>query len=190
MLFRPVVITGLVFSIFAIIISIVGAIVDGISAAVIGGENACYNTNTGKTYGSDSDVYELSGCTSFFYDHYDSQCICTDGSSCFAYDLTSGENCGSIYTTYYGLLSASTAFLVVLVILSFVYSIFTCIACNGSSDAAPPAAAPAPVVVQLAPNPAAPQQQQYAPVPVVGYVAAPAQQPVVYAAVEPAKEGI
>lgn len=191
-LFRPAVITGLVFSIFAIIIAIAGTIGDGVAASYIALETGCINTQTGDSYGTDEGKNQAAVCYYYdFYGWFDSQCVCADDDHCYNYDLASGDDCGSILTTYESLLSASTAFLAILVVLSFVYSIFTCIACGGcTSSAAPPppppaAAPPAPVVVQMAPNPGAmpaypQQQQQYAPVPVVaGYAPAPAPQPVV-----------
>ena len=297
---RPAVITGLVFSIFAIIISIVGAIVDGIAAAVLAAETGCVNTDDGSSWGTTEGKADAVSCAlgwynyahkgntadatamsaadkvaqdkhmeafysisynrpysnnnNFFYNHpnwifyynvnhyynwyqthntyywtnthtfYNSyyylhhggshnnnfyynhpyynhnnyynnyynggsfsyQCVCTDNTVCYGYDLSSGSNCGSILTTYTDLLSTSTAILVVLVLLSFIYSIFTCLACGSTNSyAAPPVAAPTPVqMVQMTPQAGGGQNSQpYAPVPVVtGHV--PQQQPVAYTSVD------
>lgn len=55
-------ITGLVFSIFAIIVAIVGAIVDGISAAIFAGEKGCISTETGSLWGTDEGKVDASEC--------------------------------------------------------------------------------------------------------------------------------
>ena len=270
-------ITGLVFSIFAIIVSIVGSIVDGIASAVFAAEKACVNTETFDTWGSDENVAEAGLCAigwssythksgsssvtaatfatsaekgslfynyfynnfynnnfyynhpyynannnfyynhpyynannnannNFYYNHpyynanhnynfysytYTYQCVCTDNSVCYGYNLASGNNCGSILTTYSSLLSASTALLSILVVVSFIYSIFTCIACGSTNVVTAPVTVQPVQQVQMVPQSAPAvfvqpgvQPVMYgsavAPAP-VGYM--PQQQPVMYAPV-------
>lgn len=80
----------------------------------------------------------------YFMNHYGfyqpHQCVCSDGSACYGYDLTTGQDCGSIPTTYAGLLEISTALLSVLCVLSLLLLVLTgfglCSAPSSSSSAA------------------------------------------------------
>ena len=131
------VISGLVFSIFGIIIGIVASIVDGISSNFFHSIEGCYNPNNQKFYGSS----DAGVCSIFTYSSlFGYSCFCNSGGICYEYDLKSGNDCGLIMTTYADMLSASTAFCVMCTLTLFAYSILTCTSvCCKPKPATPPA---------------------------------------------------
>lgn len=121
----------------------IGSIVDGISAAVFASESGCVNNETGETYGT-SDGRTLALDCSFAYSasvyyYHEYQCICAGSdSSCYYYDLTKGDNCGSVLSTYTQLISASAVLTVLVTVTCFIYSVFTCVVVCGSPAYIPP----------------------------------------------------
>lgn len=144
------VVTGCVFSILGLIIAVVGAIVDGIAAGVFNRETACGSTKTGQMWGSSGGKNDVAICAlgyaqsgtghnAIFDDqnffsanddfHWKYDCVCTDDTFCYEYNLGTAHNCGDILTTYTYLLCVSTALCVILSVTCLVYSIFACVSC-------------------------------------------------------------
>eukprot|EP01038_Epipyxis_sp_PR26KG_P016408 gene16408-22373_t len=140
---RAVVVTGGVFAGIGIIIAIIAAIVDGLSSNVFRAFDGCYNPTNGQTYG-DFNLF-CSTITSTSHNCWCYQTVsATSSTTCFGYNLASGDNCDGILTKYAHLLSASTAFCSLIAIILLVYCIFTCVQCCCTPQEVP---AP-PVVVQ------------------------------------------
>jgi len=83
--------------------------------------NRFNNVNNFNNYNQDFNNENLADFQSKY------NCVCTDETLCYEYNMRSGSNCGNILTTYTDLLCVSTALCAVLCIISFVYSIFTCV---------------------------------------------------------------
>jgi len=128
---RNMVIAGCVASVISVILTLVGASVDGSAHSVFAGELGCLNTNTFTYTGSSTakqSAYYCAGVYNYYtYTSADSwQCVCTDNTLCYGYNLVSGNNCGGILLTYTPNLGASTAFCSILCIMVFAYSVLTC----------------------------------------------------------------
>lgn len=174
---RGITITAMVFSIIAVIVGIIGCIVDGLANSIISLLVACVS-NTGTVSG-DANSGVFSDCFGF---SDDCSCIQDNGNTCFFYNGgIAASNCDNILTTYTRNLHGAIAFDLIATIGVFVVSIITCVAvCCPQNFGAQPAAA-GEVTVTSAQQPAMqvhvqnpPQQQVYGqPQPVYG------QQPVV-----------
>lgn len=136
---RGVTISITVLGSFAVIVAVIGTIVDGIAAAVIGDLASCLDIKSGEVYGDTDVIYAaaISGClSSYYYNPNELSCICVDRSisSCYDYELADPNGtCEIIFTSYITNLKASTAFGAIVTILSFVISVIACV--DGCSTA-------------------------------------------------------
>lgn len=141
---RCVVVSGCVFSVLGIIIGVIGTAVDSIASAIFAAESGCVNNETGEVYGtSDGKTlaldcsYQYSASSYYYSEQY--QCICAGaGASCYYYDLTKGDNCGSVLSTYTQLISASAVMSALITLTCFIYSVLTCVVVCGPSTYIPP----------------------------------------------------
>lgn len=144
---RCAVIAGLIFSIIAIILVIVGLILDGISYGLVHGLDTCFNQDTLEAYGdkSTSNGLQIANCLA----GHSQTCICINASqddTCYLFNLKSGDDCGVILDKLPSLLVASVIFLAFLFVAVLTYSAFTCktVCCGtGNPEAASLANAPA-----------------------------------------------
>jgi hypothetical protein len=150
---------GCGFSVIAIILLIVGVIIDGIT---YGGANAldtCGNTNTGEIYGDSANLPYLISCA--VDNHQD--CLCIQSSNtdtCYLFNLEAADNCGQILNKYPSLLLASVLFELFLLVTVFIYSVCTCksVCCvsaeqqAAAQNTAPPANFAAPVAAVAVPS--------------------------------------
>jgi len=140
------------------VVGLIGSIVDGIGASIVSNLKTCY-TKSGKVYGDTNNFYAAI-CSINYLQYHD--IVCTDNTSCLFYDGRS--NGDDIMITYKGLLQAAVAFNVIITIVVFILSIFSCVnLCNcctnqcGDSDAVPTVdvpmdpIAPTPVVATVEP---------------------------------------
>lgn len=144
-----------------IVLAVIAAVVDGISAAVFhdftgccNGDHTCWGTNAGKAV-----AYACVG--NYYYSGDASKCYCTDATTdsssytCWDYTLSSGTDCNKVLTTYADELSASTAFLsfgaICLLILSVTTCAALCCAKPTTVNTTPNPSATAPPVVVVSP---------------------------------------
>ena len=131
------VVTACVFASLSVVITLVGSIVDGISAQIFQSLTACSYTDPETSYisfyGHKGDYSAASECSEkeSIFDPINA-CSCVDsGAFCMKYALSdiakgSSQNCGNILSTYSNVLSASTAFCVFCLLAVFFVSILTC----------------------------------------------------------------
>ena len=221
--FRCAVISGIVLSIFALIVGIVALMANGFAAEIFGGLTGCYNTRTDQSWGTSAGQEDAYRCAAndtegfyfsssnprrtsemelmrysyyynmpnstnnnFFYNHphwiayYNAnhnnnwyathnayywnehvhgyyygvghnQCVCTDQSFCYGYDLRAGDNdCGIILTTYTNMLGSCVILLLFLLLLTFIYSVFGCFSASSNSTQTLPVTTVEPLEVQMA----------------------------------------
>lgn len=118
---RSLVISICVFASIAVIVGIIGSIVDGVGALVVSNIKTCANA-AGKVWG---DAHNLNAgiCILAYGNQHD--LVCTDNSSCLFYDgRTNGDD---IMKTFKSMLQAAVVFNVIVTILTFYLSIVTCV---------------------------------------------------------------
>lgn len=133
--FRPVVITGCAFSVLGVILLFIGTILDGVFYGVMENLDTCYSRYTNEIYGDSSYSPYAKACA---VDHsQDCSCITSDNTDdCYLFDLKAANDCGEVLTTLPSDLLASMFFCLLLLIVVFTYSIFTCmtVCCSPEND--------------------------------------------------------
>lgn len=134
------------------------------------------NYYTFYNYYNNNNYYNNYYYNNNFYDNHpyyygmSNQCVCSDGSNCFGYELANGNDCGGILNEYTNLLAASTSIVSILTMLTFVFSILTCmVVCSSSGYNTTSAPAPTVQTVQMV----SPQANPYAVQPGVQMMSAP-----------------
>ncbi|KAJ1438294.1 hypothetical protein B484DRAFT_444734 [Ochromonadaceae sp. CCMP2298] len=130
---RNVVFAGMVFGVCSIVLTIAGAVADGIFYGLTNSLATCYSTETNSFYGN-ADYAGLAGLCSFTSDY---ECLCvkatndvnSEDSKCYEFDLYNSDNCGLILNKLPKLLLVSCLLCVTLIVVS---SIFTCFACSSA----------------------------------------------------------
>ena len=144
----------LMLSVPAGIISLVALSIDAHHAVIIS-TSGCYNLD-GQTWGQSKKLTAAYGCPV----DTAADCMCAAAfSTCYTYYLSSGSNCGTLFSTYYGELTASAVFGAVLCFLCFLQFMFCLVNIsrpNSGSSATAQGAATTPVTTYVIPANGAP----------------------------------
>ena len=130
---RKWVIGTCVLSSITTLVALIGAIVDGIQSTTFINLTACsYTSNISYNYGDKRD-YKYSDICEANGPFVENACYCVSsrGRTCKSYSLSSfaikaKQNCANILGNYANTLSASTAVCVIIFIILFFLSVFTC----------------------------------------------------------------
>lgn len=87
--------------------------------------NNYYNQNHNYNYYYNHNYFE-NNYNYYYCSRMTNQCVCYGSDNCYGYDLATGNDCGSILTTYSNLLISSTVFLIVLMLVAFAYAFSAC----------------------------------------------------------------
>mmetsp|Transcript_7088 Transcript_7088/g.10042 ORF Transcript_7088/g.10042 Transcript_7088/m.10042 type:complete len:264 (-) Transcript_7088:143-934(-) len=139
-----------VFALIAVLMTFVGALVDGIEWNIVDHNRACYSPATNTYYG-ESGYYSAANSCSFGLDASAGFCSCVEAGNyiCFQYNIVNNSkyNCGDVLGYYTTQLQYSTIFCSILIVLCLVYSIVTitvagitccCLQRNTTTPASPP----------------------------------------------------
>lgn len=121
--------------VLALLVAMVGAIVDGIFWNVLDHTRGCYNPYSNKYYGDQNYALDAISCTTFSEignPSYRDNCYCVQAGTdhCLNYALANDAdyNCGDILDTYRDWLNASTIICIVLTVGSLLNCILICTA--------------------------------------------------------------
>jgi hypothetical protein len=115
------VVSAAIFGTICIILAVIALIIDGLLSAHFNSLDACIS-DTSQIYG------DANTPVAYCFDPSYS-CACTDGSSCWGYDINSGYDCGALLDEVPANLGMSALFALLCAILMTVYS---CMACGVS----------------------------------------------------------
>jgi hypothetical protein len=129
---RCLVVTSCVLASIAVVVTLIGLIVDSIAAGVIGDLDGCANypssTSQVQYYdngGSSTTQSYAVACA----DPGDDECNCVKNSNwgtCYLYQLASGTDCYDVFNEYHSLLSGSASLGAINLVIVLTYSIMTC----------------------------------------------------------------
>jgi hypothetical protein len=111
--------------VIAIIVLVIGIILDGIEFGVTNSLTTCVDGNTGEIYGDGGSSGNALLCA--IGDSHDCSCVRDQsGDLCYEFNLQAADNCGQILNQLPSLLLASLLFQLLLFGTVFAYSICTC----------------------------------------------------------------